>query len=302
MKLVRRREVRNAAMLSLAVSPVASGAAWIFSQHNARVTSLATLAISALVFAVLSRRWITRWALLRAPVDPEVLAILQREVTFYRELSAEDQREFVRNVRCFLHEHSITGARREAVSLTTRVLVAASASMLLFAREDLDLPTRIDVVVYAEAFDLDYQVSRGGEVLGLAHAQGPVVLSERALREGFARARDGLHVGVHEFAHMLDLEGAHFDGIPVGLDGAAARSWAGLVHREMQRIDRGRSILRAYGATSEQEFFAVATEAFFERPVALREKHPEVYETLKRFYGQDPAHKSKTTDPATSPG
>jgi Mlc titration factor MtfA (ptsG expression regulator) len=161
--------------------------------------------------------------------------------------------------------------------------------MLLFGREDLDLPAGIDIVVYPDAFDDEYQVKRKGEILGQAHAQGPVILSERALREGFARGADGQNVGVHEFAHMLDLEGARFDGTPAAMDGVAARAWAALAHREIARIARHRSILRQYGATNEAEFFAVASEAFFERPAALQEKHPELYQALREFYGQDPA-------------
>ena len=104
-----------------------------------------------------------------------------------------------------------------------------------------------------------------------------------------SRASDGQNVGIHEFAHMLDLEGARFDGMPSGMDGASARAWAGLVHGEIARIERHRSILRQYGATNEAEFFAVASEAFFERPAAMIEKHPELYKLLKDFYGQDPA-------------
>ena len=48
------------------------------------------------------------------------------------------------------------------------------------------------------------------------------------------------------------------------------------------------TLLDTYGATNPAEFFAVATEAFFERPRALRHQHPSLYRELKRFFRQDP--------------
>ena len=47
-------------------------------------------------------------------------------------------------------------------------------------------------------------------------------------------------------------------------------------------------MLDTYGATDPAEFFAVITEAFFERPRALRKLHPALFEQLQRFYRQDP--------------
>lgn len=276
-------------MLALAMGAVLGPAAAVFTQSGIPTAIGAGLAGSAVAFVFTARRWLRRYWLLRAETSPQVRAVLAERVAFYQRLSAEEQREFERNVRCFLAEHTIAGPKQKPVSDETRVLVAASAAILLFGREDLDLPSRIDVVVYPDAFNEEYEVKRKGEILGQAHSQGPVILSERALREGFSRASDGQNVGIHEFAHMLDLEGARFDGTPSGMDSASARAWAGLVHGEIARIERQRSILRQYGATNEAEFFAVASEAFFERPAAMREKHPELYNLLKSFYGQDPA-------------
>ena len=47
--------------------------------------------------------------------------------------------------------------------------------------------------------------------------------------------------------------------------------------------------LDPYGATHPAEFFAVASETFFEEPYDLVEEHPELYEELAKFYGLDPA-------------
>jgi Mlc titration factor MtfA (ptsG expression regulator) len=50
-----------------------------------------------------------------------------------------------------------------------------------------------------------------------------------------------------------------------------------------------RDVMDLYGATNPAEFFAVATETFFEKGAALKAKHPELYEQLKDYYGMDPA-------------
>jgi Mlc titration factor MtfA (ptsG expression regulator) len=48
------------------------------------------------------------------------------------------------------------------------------------------------------------------------------------------------------------------------------------------------TLLDTYGANDPAEFFAVSTEAFFERPRALRACHPKLYAELKRYFQQDP--------------
>lgn len=282
-------------MLSLAIGAVIGPAAAVVTQQPSPIPAAVGFGLvgATLAFVLTARRWLKRYWLLRRAIDPAVRKVLDERVSFYRRLGDEQKREFENNVRCFLAEHTIAGPKQRAVSEQTRVLVAASAAILLFGREDLDLPSSIDVVVYPDAFTEEYEVKRRGEILGQAHAQGPVILSERALLEGFSRASDGQNVGIHEFAHMLDLEGARFDGTPAGMDSASARAWAGLVHGEISRIEKHRSILRQYGATNEAEFFAVASEAFFERPAAMKEKHPELYRVLSEFYGQDPASASQ---------
>ncbi len=50
-----------------------------------------------------------------------------------------------------------------------------------------------------------------------------------------------------------------------------------------------KNVFHKYGATNPAEFFPVATECFFEKPIPLRRKHPQLYEELKAYYRQDPA-------------
>jgi MtfA peptidase len=161
------------------------------------------------------------------------------------------------------------------------------------------------VLLYADNFDRDYRFAsdprfgrddgadvtdRFGTVLGgQTHPEGTVILSVPALLESFADPDDGHHVGLHEFAHLLDMEQTHFDGIPVGLNAARSREWLAVVDKEMERLRKGKSALDPYGSESPVEFLAVAVEAFFEMPQEVRQRHRELYAILSAYFGQDPA-------------
>jgi Mlc titration factor MtfA (ptsG expression regulator) len=48
-----------------------------------------------------------------------------------------------------------------------------------------------------------------------------------------------------------------------------------------------KTLLDKYGATNAGEFFAVATELFFEKPAQLKARHANLYGVLRDFYEQD---------------
>jgi uncharacterized protein YecA (UPF0149 family) len=72
----------------------------------------------------------------------------------------------------------------------------------------------------------------------------------------------------------------------VGLDRSAIGPWIDLVRRKMEEMRRGDSDINAYGLTNEAEFFAVASEYFFERPGVMERKHPELYAMMSRVFNQ----------------
>jgi hypothetical protein len=118
------------------------------------------------------------------------------------------------------------------------------------------------------------------------------VLAWDSALHGARDARDGRNVVIHELAHKIDFLDGDADGTPDLGSGAARRAWAEafapayLAHRD--RLDRGkRSFLDDYAATNEAEYFAVATEAFFEKPRALARELPGVYAALRDFYRLD---------------
>lgn len=222
-------------------------------------------------------------------LDASSREFLRDHVDFYAGLDDAERARFDTAIERFLADQTITGPRAADVREETKLLVAASAVILVFGIPDFVYPVLRDIVVYEGAFDHDYDVRSGANIAGMVHAQGPIVLSERDLRQGFKRRSDGYNVGLHEFAHVLDFESGRADGVPAIMPWNALRPWARVLASETRLIEQNRSVLREYGATNEAEFFAVATEAFFEKPNALKERHPKLYDLLVATYRQDPA-------------
>ena len=115
-----------------------------------------------------------------------------------------------------------------------------------------------------------------------------------AVKRGAADPYDGENLVLHEFAHQLDFEDYGSDGAPALGTRAEYLACARVMSSEFEAlraaVEAGRlTVLDTYGATNPVEFFAVATEAFFERSRALRGRHPQLYAELSRYFRQDPA-------------
>lgn len=231
-----------------------------------------------------------RRAAWRRPMPTEWRAILERKVRYYRTLDPDGRGKFERNVQRILSEHVFESVSGAVLTDEVRLLTASAAAMLVHGWEEgVSLPSLRTILVYPDHFDDDYAISTRGDVAGMVHSQGPVIVSERALSSGFARPDDGHNVAIHEFAHVLDFTDGFADGVPGGLPRSAIAAWSSLLDREMKRLEEGHSVLREYASTNRAELFAVAVENFFERPSLLEERHPELYRALATLFRQDPA-------------
>lgn len=277
-----------AAAAGLALGAAVGAFGWVHEDAPRWLAPMLLVAVALPLYALGTRRDRRRRRLAREPFPAAWRAVLEREVAFYRALSSSERGRFEREVRFFLDEQVIVGSRGASVNEDLRVLVAASAVTLIFGRPGYHYPRLRDIVVYEGSFDEDYAVHRGGQILGMVHAQGPILFSAESLRQGF-RGDDGLNVGFHEFAHVLDFATGHVDGVPSLMPWRAIRPWIEVMRAESAKVRSRRSLLRQYAATNEAEFFAVATEMFFERGPHMKRKHPELYRLLRDAYGQDPA-------------
>jgi Mlc titration factor MtfA (ptsG expression regulator) len=201
----------------------------------------------------------------------------------------------------FLHEKTFEGCGGLAITDDVRWTIAATACLLL-VHLDVDEPfPGLDVVrVYPGAVQVP-RTERDGWVVtdgpvphaGLSSRRGYVVLAWDAARAGSADPGDGHNVVLHEFAHQLDGADGAMDGAPV-LPGGLYGPWARILGAAWDRLHADLAAARApaldpYAAHSPAEFFAVATEAFFERPDALRAREPALYEVLRSWYRPDRA-------------
>jgi Mlc titration factor MtfA (ptsG expression regulator) len=245
------------------------------------------LGVGAVLWRVLARGAARRERVRRAPFPEEWREILFDRCDHYHRLPPDGRRRFEEHVALFLAEKRITGVEVD-VDLELRLLVAASAATLSAGWEGDHWTELAEVLLYPQDFGRDYSFDEN-ELSGQAHPWGTLILSAPTLEDSFDDPDDGFHVGLHEFAHLLDMEQTRFDGIPRGLSAERAREWVEIVDKEMDRLRRGKSLLDPYAAEDPAEFFAVAVETFFEQPLELRRRHREVYAVLQEFFGQDPA-------------
>jgi Mlc titration factor MtfA (ptsG expression regulator) len=247
----------------------------------------AGLAGAVLVHALLTRPKRRRQQVLSVPFPEDWRRLLERRYDHYLRLPPELKARFEDDLRLFLAETRITGIEVE-VTDELRLMVAASAITLSVGWPDFEWDAVTEVLLYPQDFGRDYSFGTK-ELAGQAHAWGTLILSVPSLRESFAHPDDGFHVGLHEFAHLLDMEQGHADGIPAGFPRQRVREWVELMAIEMDRLRRGRSAIDSYGSEEPPEFLAVAVEAFFEIPLEVRRHHKQLYGLLQGYFRQDPA-------------
>ena len=241
----------------------------------------------ALVFWLLMRQAIRRHRVSGRTFAPAWRRTLDR-VPYYVALDGVERRRFEREVAVFLDHAEITGVRT-TVNDAVRLLVASSAVMLTFGRPGWTLHGLPEILIYPQPFDERFRRARRHVAYaGMVVPRNAIALSKAALIWSF-REDEPYHVGLHEFAHFLDMEDGRFDGVPSGLPDAAQRRWQALIATELARVRDGDSALDEYAGTNEAETFAVAVEHFFKAPDRLRRRHPDLYEALRDYLGQDPA-------------
>ncbi|GFE57188.1 zinc-dependent peptidase [Geobacter sp. AOG1] len=228
--------------------------------------------------------------------------ILEREVPIYDSLPTADRQELKGHIQVFLAEKQFEGAGGLSMTDAIRVIIAAQACLLLLHRETDYYPGLSSIVVYPDEYLAPFEeMDESGVVTtgtdrrsGESWEQGTLVLSWEDVQMAGVDGEGAYNVVLHEFAHQLDAEDGITDAAPFFPRRAVRKHWQRTLEAEYERlkkeVDRGGIlVLDPYGAESPAEFFAVATEAFFENPGGLKEHHLALYEELSRYYRQDPA-------------
>ena len=226
------------------------------------------------------------------PFSTEWRAILVQKVPFYNALNQEEKKLFEFKVQEFLLNTRIIGVKTN-VTTEDKILVAASAIIPIFAFKDWKYTNLTDVLLYPEMFNDKFETSGSSErrilgMVGTGYMDGKMILSKKALHFGFKNENDKKNTAIHEFVHLIDDLDGTIDGVPsLLLEKQYTIPWIDLINKEIDAIYKDKSDINPYGATNKQEFFAVASEYFFERPKLLAQKHPELYKVLEQIFNQD---------------
>ncbi|WP_303424320.1 zinc-dependent peptidase [Oceanihabitans sp. 2_MG-2023] len=219
-------------------------------------------------------------------------AILMQNVLFYKKLSQTKQAVFRKRMMLFLSEIHIEGVQTEIEELD-RILIASSGVIPVFGFSNWSYNNLSGILVYPDSFNADLQFSDRDEnkrilgMVGTGRFENQMILSKKAIRLAFNNKTDKHNTPVHEFVHLLDKMDGETDGIPAFFIGKEyIAPWLALMHKEMEAINKDASDIRKYGGTSEIEFFAVASEYFFERPKLFKQKHPDLYRMLSECFQQ----------------
>lgn len=261
------------------------------------LAGLIAFAVLVAVWRVHSTRRLNR--MLREPFPPAWRALLAR-VRLYGCLPSAERARVELAARRLLHRTNFIGCGGLAVTDEMRLIVATQAALLVAHRDPRAYDALYSVLLYPTEFVVEDRdedeyglVTEGSRTLsGQTIDLSRIVLSWEDVEAGLA-GDDGYNVVLHEFAHHLDhlSDGALTDG---GSLMPGADCW----HTALQAtydelcnaVDRDEdTLIDPYGAEDLTEFFATATEVFFERAGEFRAAHPRLHAQLREFYGVDPA-------------
>lgn len=235
-------------------------------------------------------------ALLEAgPLSDEDRSFLAEHFRLYQDIPAPIREKMEPIIQVLVAEKNFEACgEMEEVTREMKVVIMAQAALLLVGRSHRLYPKLQSILLYPNAFkggrhDEDDKTVRLGE----SWESGSVILSWKSVEKGGENDEDGHNVVIHEFAHQLDQENRHADGLPQLENRAAVGNWAHAFSAAYKHfckdLDSGRkTVMDSYGATNPAEFFAVATETFFEKAKKLHKDYPELYEQLETYYGLDP--------------
>ncbi len=273
---------------------------------TAILSILALLSIGGGIGWVRGKKQKRRAYLLAKPLPDEWQEIIGMDFIRYRGLPEELRRSLDGNIQVLMAEKYFEPCGGlEEVSLRMKLLICAQAGLLLIRLKQHGFYRKLkSILVYPGAFQDSgrrrfglHEEEADSTMLGESWSTGSVILSWESILAGARNADDGMNVVIHEFAHQLDQVDGAANGVPILQQPSAYRRWAKVFLRnydelvgEVESGEGRRSLIDPYGATNPAEFFAVASETFYEEARQLKMKQPDLYNELEGFYGVDPAN------------
>jgi MtfA peptidase len=238
--------------------------------------------------------------LFKTPLESSRIAILQKYVTIYTKLPQSLRQELHGHINLFLDEKVFIGREDLEVTDEMRVVVAGNACLLLLQGNKRRFSGFSSILIYPntyQAIDVQHEgllvTEHSSHRAGESWVRGPIVLSWGDILSGSVDAEDGHNVVIHEFAHKLDEQSGHMNGLPVLRNESEYKEWRKVLSEEYEalheRVKHGENkVIDEYGTVSPAEFFAVASESFFEKPAQMKKRLPALYKQLQTFYNVDP--------------
>lgn len=267
---------------------------------TAKIPTMATLYLilfSLAAFFLIERAFRSKWKAPTTDFPKKWRTILEEKVAFYKALTPDEKELFEYKVQEFLTNVSVTGYDT-TIDHVDKVLVGASAVIPIFAFPEWKYKQIDEVLIYPSKFNNGYQ-TKGDEtnilgMVGTGVMDRKMILSRVALRQGFRNEKDKRNTAIHEFIHIIDKEDGVIDGIPsVLLEKQYTIPWIDMIEQKIEAIIANETDINPYASTSRIEFFAVLGEYFFERPISMKKKHPELYKMLCEIFDQDVAWREK---------
>lgn len=249
------------------------------------------LAIPLYIFAaymISIRKFHKRYIISKTDLSDSYVKLLIQNIPYFKLLNKNDQKIFSKEVEIFISEKEILGIET-TISDLDRVMVASSAIIPIFKFPQFEYDNVTTIILYPERFNTNFDTDGADRsIMGLVGIGDVVAFSKRDLHNGFKNYRDRSNVGFHEFIHKIDDKDGIIDGIPlVLLDRKLVGKWEAVVSSEMELIRKGESDFNSYGLKNKAEFFAVASEYYFEAPEKMEINHPALYELFFNIFKQD---------------
>ena len=227
--------------------------------------------------------------------------IIDDHLPIYSYLSPSERKRLQGHIQVFLAEKQFIGCGGLHLTEEMKLLIAANACLLLLNERGQYFPRLRSILVYPSAYLVKQTTVTGNYIveeslvarLGESWTTDQLILSWEQVKQDTSNWGDGHNVVLHEFAHQLDQEDGQAEGVPILRRKSDYSTWAKVMTAEYKQlcedVQRGAdTVLDRYGTTNPAEFFAVATETFFEKPQELIKKRPALYRLLQGYYKLDP--------------
>jgi len=215
-------------------------------------------------------------------LSPREKSIVSQHSVFYKKLTPKQQKYFEHRIKFFLTTYNFKGGNNFEITDEVKVTIAATYVQLTFGMRDYLIESFEHIVVYPSVyFSNPAQNWHKGEFNPRVRT---IVFSWEDFKEGFETISDNLNLGFHEFSHAIHHY--FFTFRKDNLTSYIFKEYFRLIITYLKSNENHileDQFFRSYAYSNQFEFVAVLLEHFFENPLALREKHPELFHNTLRM-------------------